>query len=58
MLAQIARQYGLFVLLADTVRVKVRNRDASDAETLWAIVALPGPFLRVLERLESQQQSH
>lgn len=38
-LAESARRYGLFELLADAVRVKVRNRGATDAETLWAIVA-------------------
>ena len=38
-LAQTARRYGLFELLDDAVRVKVRNRGATDAETLWAIVA-------------------
>ena len=38
-LAQTARQYGLFELLADAVRVKVRNRGATDAETLWAMIA-------------------
>ena len=38
-LAQTARRYGLFELLDEAVRVKVRNRGATDAETLWAIVA-------------------
>ena len=38
-LAQTARQYGLFELLADAVRVKVRNRGATDAATLWAMIA-------------------
>ncbi len=38
-LARTARQHGLFELLDDAVRVKVRNRVATDAETLWAIVA-------------------
>ena len=38
-LAEIARKYGLFELLADAVRVKVRNRGATDAETLWAMIA-------------------
>ena len=38
-LAQTARRYGLFELLAGAVRVKVRNRGASDAETLWAMIA-------------------
>jgi len=32
-LAETARRYGLFELLADAVRVKVRNRRATDAET-------------------------
>ena len=30
---------GLFELLDEAVRVKVRNRGATDAETPWAIVA-------------------
>ena len=38
-LARTARRYGLFELLDEAVSVKVRNRGASDAETLWAIVA-------------------
>ncbi len=38
-LARTARQHGLFELLDEAVRVKVRNRGATDAETLWAIVA-------------------
>ena len=38
-LAQTARQHGLFELLADAVRVEVRNRGATDAETLWAMIA-------------------
>ena len=38
-LAQTARQYGLFELLDDAVRVKVRNRGATDSETPWAIIA-------------------
>ncbi len=38
-LARTARQHGLFEPLADAVRVKVRNRGATDAETLCAIVA-------------------
>ena len=38
-LAETARQHGLFELLADAVRVKVRNRGATDAETLWAMIA-------------------
>ena len=38
-LARTARRFGLFELLDEAVRVKVRNRGASDAETLWAIVA-------------------
>jgi len=38
-LAETARRYGLFELLADAVRVKVRNRGATDAETLWAMIA-------------------
>jgi len=38
-LAQTARQFGLFALLDTAVSVKVRNRGASDTETLWAIIA-------------------
>ena len=38
-LAQTARQYGLFELLDEAVRIKVRNRGATDAETLWAMIA-------------------
>ena len=38
-LARTARQYGLFDLLDEAVRVKVRNRGATDAETLWAMIA-------------------
>ena len=38
-LAETARRYGLFELLADAVRVKVCNRGAKDAETLWAMIA-------------------
>ena len=38
-LAQTARRFGLFELLDGAVSVKVRNRGASDAETLWAVVA-------------------
>ena len=38
-LAQTARQSGLFELLEEAVSVKVRNRGASDTETLWAIIA-------------------
>ncbi len=38
-LARTARRHGLFELLDEAVRVKVRNRGATDAETLWAIVA-------------------
>ncbi len=38
-LARTARQYGLFELLDEAARVKVRNRGASDAETLWSLVA-------------------
>ena len=38
-LAQTAKRFGLFELLEGAVSVKVRNRGASDAETLWAIVA-------------------
>ena len=37
--APTARRFGVFELLDEAVSVKVRNRDASDAETLWAIVA-------------------
>ena len=39
LLAQAAKRFGLFELLDGAVSVKVRNRGASDAETLWAIVA-------------------
>ncbi|MDE0225404.1 MAG: transposase [Gammaproteobacteria bacterium] len=38
-LAQTARRFGLFELLDAAVSVKVRNRGASDTETLWAIIA-------------------
>ena len=38
-LSQTARRFGLFELLEQATSVKVRNRGASDAETLWAIVA-------------------
>ena len=38
-LAQTARRLGLFDLLGEAVSVKVRNRGASDAQTLWAIIA-------------------
>ena len=38
-LAQAARRLGLFELLGEAVSVKVRNRGASDPETLWAIIA-------------------
>ena len=38
-LARTARRLGLFELLGEAVSVKVRNRGASDAETLWAIIA-------------------
>ena len=38
-LAQTARQHGLFELLDEAVRVKVRNRDATDAETPWSMIA-------------------
>ena len=38
-LAQTARRLGLFELLGEAVSVKVRNRGASDPETLWAIIA-------------------
>ena len=38
-LAQTARQFGLFELLEEAVSVKVRNRGASDVETLWSIIA-------------------
>ena len=38
-LAQTARRLGLFELLEEAVSVKVRNRGASDPETLWAIIA-------------------
>lgn len=38
-LARTARRFGLFELLEEAVSVKVRDRGASDAETLWSIVA-------------------
>ena len=38
-LAQTARQFGLFALLHTAVSVKDRNRGASDTETLRAIIA-------------------
>ena len=38
-LARTARRFGLFELLDEAVSVKVRDRGASDAETLWSIVA-------------------
>ena len=38
-LARTARDFGLFELLGEAVSVKVRDRGASDAETLWAIMA-------------------
>ena len=38
-LASTAREFGLFELLGEAVSVKVRDRGASDAETLWAMVA-------------------
>ena len=38
-LAQTARRFGLFELLDEAVKVKVRARGASDAETLWSIIA-------------------
>ena len=38
-LARAAQRFGLFELLGEAVSVKVRNRGASDAETLWAIIA-------------------
>ena len=38
-LARTARHFGLFELLDEAVSVKVRNRGASDSETLWAIIA-------------------
>ena len=38
-LARTARHFGLFELLDEAVSVKVRNRGASDTETLWAIIA-------------------
>ena len=38
-LAQTAKRLGLFELLGEAVSVKVRNRGASDAQTLWAIIA-------------------
>ncbi len=38
-LARTARQFGLFELLDEAVRVKSRNRGATDTETLWALIA-------------------
>ncbi len=38
-LARTARQFGLFELLDAAVRVKSRNRGATDTETLWALIA-------------------
>ncbi len=38
-LAQTAHQFGLFDLLDGAVSVKVRNRGASDMDTLWSIIA-------------------
>ncbi len=38
-LARTARRFGLFELLEEAVSVKVRNRGASDTETLWAVIA-------------------
>ena len=38
-LARTARRFGLFELLDEAVSVKVRDRGASDAETLWAMIA-------------------
>ena len=38
-LARTARRHGLFELLEEAVSVKVRDRGASDAETLWAMIA-------------------
>ncbi|MCY4343257.1 MAG: hypothetical protein OXE83_06750 [Gammaproteobacteria bacterium] len=38
-LARTAKRLGLFKLFGDVVPVKVRNRSASDMETLWAIIA-------------------
>ena len=38
-LARTGRRFGLFELLEEAVSVKVRDRGASDAETLWAMVA-------------------
>ena len=38
-LARTAGRYGLFELLEEAVSVKVRDRGASDAETLWAMIA-------------------
>ncbi len=38
-LARTARRYGLFELLEEAVSVQVRDRGASDAEMLWAMIA-------------------
>lgn len=38
-LAQTARQFGLFELPERAVSVKIQNRGASDVETLWSIIA-------------------
>lgn len=37
-LARTARRFGLFELLAGAVSVKVRDRGASDVETLWSLI--------------------
>ncbi len=45
-LAQTARRFGLFELLDEAVKVKVRARGASDAETLWSIISVAGARAR------------
>lgn len=37
-LARTARRFGLFELLSEAVSVKVRDRGASDVETLWSLI--------------------
>src|SRR5690554_3822618 len=38
-LAQLARETGLLEQIAQRIRLKQRRRGASDAETLWSLVA-------------------
>jgi len=55
-LAETARRYGLFDLLADAVRVKVRNRGATDAETLWDAQQLGAAACQESSRLTDEGQ--